>query len=141
MKTLFALAALALTTTSAHAAITSDMDCTDGAGAKVYWEMAPNIEEDGSVKSERLYRDVTVSINEVEVRFNPEKVESKPGKVYLKASSTTGEYVIVKALKKIKDEGDSMTFTGTMEFSVKTPDGKIKRAKGTKATCTVTGEA
>jgi hypothetical protein len=117
------------------------MDCTDGQGARVYWETAPDIGDDGSVNSEHLYRDIAVSINNVEVRFAPESVQTKLAQIFLRASSKDGQYVSVTALKLIKDEGDSRTYSGTMQFSVKSPDGKIKRSKGTKATCTLTGEA
>ena len=123
-----------------QAAITSDFNCAVPGGAKVIWEMQLVSLE--PIK-EALYGNhiIVKEGNGVEVEFIPNRVVlGKNGRMH--ATSKDGQYVSVSALRKSGEREEYQFFSGTIEYKLKTKNGKvIKRSKGTKIVCSMHGEA
>lgn len=142
MKLALALASLLFAQTT-FAAITSDFDCKTADGARVYFESQVGLFDDqGNITGEMLYRNrVSISVKGLDVEFVPDKVLVNGSAALLAAWKNDGQYVIVNANYKSKDEGDSATYEGQLEFRVKSKAGVLQRKEGPKAVCTMTGEA
>ena len=142
LKTIFLASSFGLSLT-AQAAITSDIDCRDSDGASVYWESQVGIfDKDGNVTGELLYRNqVRISLHGIDVVLSPDRVLTNAQGALLAAWTNDGQYVIVNATHKTKDDGDASEYSGTMEFRVKSKAGVLKRKEGTEVNCSMAGEA
>ena len=136
MKLLLALSTVLIGSAS-HAAIAMNYGCTDGQGTQISWELRPNSEGD---KMDRLHRDINISFNDVTRSLSEGKlVVGKKASISL-WNPDTGESVVVKAKKLIKDNGDEQVYSGKADFLIKTVDG-LELRRSVKVTCSVFGEA
>lgn len=143
MKSLILPIVLALTSISAQAAITANYECKDSNGATVYWESQYGVfDKDGNVTGEYLYRNqVSINVKGIEVKLNPTKSLTSGSSAMLAAWTSDGQYVIVNANHKLKDDGDELILKGDMEFRVRSKEGILKRPEHTEVVCSMTGEA
>lgn len=122
-----------------QAAITSDYECADHAGAEIIWEV--QLTSLDPIR-EGLYNNrMRVIENGEEVIFTPDRVVlGKKGRIH--ATSKDGQFISVGALQKTGEREEYQFYSGTIEYKLKTKAGKvIKRNKGTAIICGMHGEA
>ncbi|MES2965210.1 MAG: hypothetical protein V4760_15095 [Bdellovibrionota bacterium] len=138
--------ALFATFSTAHAAITTDVGCETAGGITIYWESQPLWNEEdpqGSEEREGLYFGrIRISDGKTEVVFEPTHVltETSSG-ARLAAWSDDGQYVIVNTIETKIQANDERASAGVVNLRIKKKKGVIEAGPGTRAKCSMFGEA